>query len=625
MIAWLRKAATSLVAKALIALLVLSFAAWGIGDSLGGGAGSVVAEVEGEEVTVAEFRREFDLAMRQFQFPVTPEQARSFGLDQQVIARLAAGKVLDQETAALGVDAPDEQVTAFIHGSGAFQNALGEFDENAFQFAMRNSGLRADDYYETVRQEAARSFLIDTVQAGGLYPERAVSRIWERLNETRAIESITLTAGGLDAPAAPTDAELRAHYEENDASFTAPEYRTITFLWLKAEDRADPASISDAAIEEAYEARFDAFNSEEQRNIEQLVFDGAAEADAAAARIADGEGFAKVAADNGFEAGDIALGYVRRSDLFDPAIADAAFGETTEGLIGPVKTDFGWALLNINGVIAAESTSLTQAREGLAAELALEAARAALPELANAVEDARAEGAGLLEIGRTEALAAGKVVVDASGLSPEGVAAPDLPQDAAFLRTAFEMEPGEEMDLAELSNRDFYAVEVEAVQPPALRPFEDVRGDVLASWEVEARRAALEAAASAALSRLEAGETLADLAAELGQEIAAIDGVSRAGGGGGGLPDGALAAAFETDERGFFQAASNDGAERVIGQVVATAAPDMAAGAAEIAMIRDNFSQSLELDLIQMFQAAAMAERRVVTNPAAIDYALSPL
>jgi peptidyl-prolyl cis-trans isomerase D len=75
----LRQRATGWIAQVFIALLVVSFAVWGIADIFTGFRADEVAEVGNTEITTTEFARQYDQAMqgmtRQMGRPMTSEQA----------------------------------------------------------------------------------------------------------------------------------------------------------------------------------------------------------------------------------------------------------------------------------------------------------------------------------------------------------------------------------------------------------------------------------------------------------------------------------------------------------------------------------------------------------------------
>ena len=91
----LRKAAGTWVAKLLLAVLVVSFAIWGISGQMMTGLGSQhVIEVGGTTVSMNEFRLAYDrqvqMLSQQFGTRLTREQAQALGIDQQVLGQLAA-------------------------------------------------------------------------------------------------------------------------------------------------------------------------------------------------------------------------------------------------------------------------------------------------------------------------------------------------------------------------------------------------------------------------------------------------------------------------------------------------------------------------------------------------------
>ena len=84
----LRNASRTWVAKALLLLLVASFAVWGISTSLVATDANTVMTVGDQEVSTQEFaiayQRQVAGISRQFGMQLTPDQVRAFEIDQQV-------------------------------------------------------------------------------------------------------------------------------------------------------------------------------------------------------------------------------------------------------------------------------------------------------------------------------------------------------------------------------------------------------------------------------------------------------------------------------------------------------------------------------------------------------------
>src|SRR6185312_6261395 len=98
----LRNAAGTWVAKLLLLMLVLSFAIWGItGKMMEGHGGNKVLTAGGTSVSINEFRLAYDrqanLMSQQLGQRLTRDQMKAFGLENQVLAQLVAGALLDEQ------------------------------------------------------------------------------------------------------------------------------------------------------------------------------------------------------------------------------------------------------------------------------------------------------------------------------------------------------------------------------------------------------------------------------------------------------------------------------------------------------------------------------------------------
>src|SRR3546814_8052375 len=88
-----RKLLVNLLTAVLFGMLILSFAVWGIGDIFrGGGQAQAVAEVGDTIIEQRQFSRELsdeiNNVSRRLGVQLTMDQARAFGIPQQVLERL---------------------------------------------------------------------------------------------------------------------------------------------------------------------------------------------------------------------------------------------------------------------------------------------------------------------------------------------------------------------------------------------------------------------------------------------------------------------------------------------------------------------------------------------------------
>ncbi|MEL6979506.1 MAG: SurA N-terminal domain-containing protein [Pseudomonadota bacterium] len=613
MIEALRNFATSWVAKGLLVILVVSFAVWGVQLSAFGG--SSVATIGDEEVSVLEFRREFNEVVSRInqsnfqrrQAPITPQEAVAAGLHFSVIAALQQEKALGQELAALGVDAPDEPVRRRIETTSRFQGAAGGFDSQVYEMELRQSGFRIPDFEERERRRLAIGLLTSSIGYGVSAPDALAQTLWLRRAESRRIGYLTFSLDEIAAPDDPGDEALRAHLEAHPERFTAPERRKIDLLWVRPSELAEIEAIEEREIQSAYEAAGAVYNAPERRNLERLDFDAREDAEAAAARIRAeaGPSLAQIAAEQSYE-GEVALGYVTRAQIeaFTPEIAEAAFAEGAEGVVGPVASGGRFALINIAGVQPGRSVPLEEVRDQIAEALAIDAARRETGQLANAIEDSRAAGASFEELADQRGVSFVELDIDRNGRGPDGLRVAETPNDPTFFTRVFETVEGEESDLVQTADQQYWTAVVTQVEDARLRDFAEAREDLLADWIAEQKQDALAARAEAARERLADGEDLSALAEEYGVASATQESVTRFAGGA--LPPAALPAAFATSRESAVGSASvvDLGRDRMVLSVLSVETPDPSADDAALEAERAEASVELSRELRQLFETA---------------------
>src|SRR6201995_5325618 len=129
MLRGLRKASSNWLGKSIMTLvmgvLIVSFGIWGIADIFRGFGQSTVAKVGHTEISLNEFRQLYTDRLqqigRQFGRPLTPDQARAFGVDRQVLQQTIAEAALDENARRLGLGQSDDQIRDVIMNDPNFK------------------------------------------------------------------------------------------------------------------------------------------------------------------------------------------------------------------------------------------------------------------------------------------------------------------------------------------------------------------------------------------------------------------------------------------------------------------------------------------------------------------------
>lgn len=490
----MRTKGKSTIVWLLMGMLLLGLGGFGVTNFAGGGAGEL-GEVGNTPVETSDYLRAINQEMRTFEAQtgqnLTAEQARQLGLPQVVQARLFAAAALEDEANRLGVSVGDHVVAEQIRNADAFHGLTGQFDADRYNQVLRSQGLTPASFEHDVRMDQARLILQSAVTDGVRAPQVVAERTAGWLLETRDLAWQELTDADLAAPITPPDeATLRAWHEANGARFTAPETRQITYAWLTPEMLADTVQLDDQALRGIYEQNIAEYQQPERRMVERLVYPDEAEAQAARARLDAGQAtFEQLANERGLQLTDIDLGEVAEADL--GAAGAAVFALDQPGVVGPVQTDLGPALLSMNAILDPVNITFEQALPDLRAEAAADAARRQIDDNTAGYEDLLAGGAELEALAEETPMEIGKIDWTAGAEQEHGsiAAYPEFRQRAATITQS------DFPELVPLEDGGIFAMRLDNVVAPALIPFEDAREEVLADWTAAERLRRLQAVA----------------------------------------------------------------------------------------------------------------------------------
>ncbi len=625
----LRNSVNTWTAKILLGLLVLSFAAWGVSDAFLNRTATTVATVGEAEVTTQEFGTALSDNIRELQRrtgrAISISEARQAGLDQVVLARITTQAALDEEARGFGLSASPAAIRTAIENSPAFQNVSGQFDRFSYESRLQYQGLNPSEFEETVRQDLAREAMLQVVGVGTSAPRTLAETLHRFRAEQRVFEYLQLDLASAEDPGTPTDEQLATFHTENADKFSAPEYRKINVAWMTDATVAEGIDIEQDRIVTAYGARSAEFTTPATRTVDQLLFKTEEEANAAKAQIDEGQSFDKVAEELGDAAPKTSLGTIPRSGLPE-ALANAAFGAKEPGVVGPVKSVFGWVLLNISTVQLESIRPLEDVQAQIKNDLALVDARNIMSEESVAFDDEIAGGASLEEVGsRTVATYAAIEAVDENGLDTEGNAITSLPQIPGFMARVFGATTDEDPIMIEADGGGVYAYKVEKITPAALRDLDTIKDDVIAAWQRSEREKALVEQAQALKSRLENGETLADIATE--RETTTLKSPALRRSSSSGVVSEAITEKMFASSVGDViegSAATGDGS-----YLIGTLAEIVDAGAdAEneaIDRVAEGYSRQLANDMVQTFSRSAVDRHPTFVFPDVVDATLAEL
>ena len=537
MLGAIRKRSGGIIVKALLGLLILSFAMWGVADVYSpGGADQKLAEVGNVEILPKHVRnnyqREIERLSGIFGTQITPDQARMFGVGQSVVKRAVERKLFDLAAEDLGILASDMLVRKNIRNEPSFKNADGDFERARFEQVLQSNRMTEANFVNMARDDIVRSMFLSIFNDVPLSTAGMARRLYASRNEQRIAETVTFEYASITQVPAPNEADLIKFHKTNEPLYTTPEYRELTFISLNTKEISKEISVSDDAISLAYKDRLGDFSEPEKRNLDQIRFKDENTAKRAHSQLKEGIDFVKVAKDfANMSPKATQLGYMKKTELM-PALAEAAFSIKINDFTVPLKSALGWHILRLKEISQARQKSLAEATPVLKKQIADELAIDSLYKLANQLEDELGGGASLEEVAQSLNLKLSQQKkIDNKGKTPSGELVNNLP-GGSFLEVAFSTNSGEESFLTEVGDDGYFVVRVDGVTEPALKSLESVRTRVTEAWYSQQRRKIAKQSGENLIKSLNAGGKIKELARAKRLEVKQTGPISRTGGGG---------------------------------------------------------------------------------------------
>jgi peptidyl-prolyl cis-trans isomerase D len=519
----IRTRAGGIIVKVLFGLLILSFGFWGIYTRSpffqDKSPDAVVATVGDRDIHADAVQAALQPALERLRAQLggnlDPAQVKQLGVLDAVLDQMIDRDLLDQEVRHVRLDLSDDVVRSAITANPAFIGPDGKFNRDQFNQVLAMNRLTEDGLVARLRQEIPRGDMLQAMTAGVRVPKPVVEAVYRYRNETRVADVVTVPLSAAGAIPAASEDDLNKFYQAHPDLFRAAEFRSFTLASLSTGDVSGDISISEEQLKSAYDERKDDFDLPEQRQVQQILAPSEDKAKAAEAALASGQDFEKVATSiAGQDPSTIDLGLLKENDL-PKELAEPVFNLAVDKPSEPIKTELGWHILRVVKIEPPQTPSFEQAKEQLTKELVGEAAADRLDHIANEADDALAGGAPLADVAQKYGLKLTTVTgTDISGRDGDGKPI-TLPVDMKqVLKTAFDTNENDTSRITAIEDTAIFAVHVDKVVPPQVKPFAEVKDRVADSWQTEQKQDAVKKIAAAIDAAVKSGTPLAKAAAD---------------------------------------------------------------------------------------------------------------
>lgn len=542
----LREKTSGWIATVILGLLIIPFAFVGIEQYLGQRTDNSVARIDAppkwwpsapswwpvsvfwqhETVTVEEFRGRFEQE-RQRQRAQQGEafDARAFeSADNKraILDTLVDARVQQLAAQRHGLVVSDAMVRKTIQEVPGFQ-VDGKFNYERYKLALASLAPPQSErqFEQTVREDLQRSMLAMSVGTSNFVTAAEMDRLIRLMGETRDVSLLMLPAPAADT-AAVSAAEIQQWYDSHASQFRAPETVSIEFVEVDNATLPVPAAADEATLRQRYEQEKNRFVEAEQRLASHILVRVEEGADAAAQKAAQekaarlaaqakapGADFAALARansdDTGSQAGGGDLGWVSKGMMVGP-FEDALFAMQAGQVSDPVKSDFGWHVIQLREVKSGAQETFEQARETLAREQAEADRERTASELTSRLVDLTLKNPSSLAPAARELNLPLQKLGPFSRANAQGIAANPAVQRVAFSEDA--IQDGTISDPIEIAPGHSVLIRVTAHEPERAQPLAQVRDEVIAAIRADRAAKAAHKDAETLLAQLRQGTTL---------------------------------------------------------------------------------------------------------------------
>ena len=519
----IREKVSGWIAYGIIFLISVPFALFGVNSYFGGGEAPPAAVVNGEEISL----RDLDQAYANYRQRLTrlfggsiPE---SFGnetaLRQQVLGQLVEEFSLRQYIEEHHYRISDDDLSRIIREMEVFQNE-GQFDDEIYQAQLRSIGASPLGFEQELRQTQSMNQFQNGILATAFTVPVQDSRYARLNNQTRKVRSLGYSVDPNTVTVSTQDIEQR--YQLLPDRFRTPEQIKIEYIEVNLASTKQGISVEQESSYARYQENLDAYSNPEVRDASHILIkvSGDEENEPALAqitqiseRISNGESFADLAREYSQDPGSAtdggSLGEVERGIMVQ-TFEEALFALQPDEVSEPVKTNFGWHLIQLHSVSGGEVQTFESVRAEIEDEIRTGLAEGQIYDLVETLSNLVYEQSDSL-LAAAEQL---DLEIETSDWfersSGEGITAEQKVRQAAYSADVYQL--GLNSEAIELGDESIVFIRLKEIKKSELQPLEQVsdqiRDELIRSKTQEQNLAA----GASALEVLKQGNSLEQLA-----------------------------------------------------------------------------------------------------------------
>ncbi|MCM0755573.1 SurA N-terminal domain-containing protein [Desulfovibrio aminophilus] len=405
----MRQHASGWIIKILFGIIIIVFIFFFGSGTMHEKGDPVIAYVNDQPILARDFLRAYQESTeraRRENPDAGREDLRDPQAKQQLLTQMVNSMLLREAAVNMDLSASATELRAAISRMEAFQNKDGAFDPEIYRQVLAANHMTPAVFEQSLRE----NLLLEKVRVYVSLPARAdeaqARELFHWAREQARVEYLLFPQADFLAKAQVTDKQVEEFYEQNKDKFLRPARAAFRYLAFTPKTLAPFQEVKDEDVRAYFDSHQSTFTRPEEVRVRHILLTvdpaaGPAEAQKAeasiralAAKAKAGADFADLARRNSQDAGAANggdLGWFGRGAMVKP-FEDAAFALKKGEISEPVRTEFGWHLIQMEDRHEAGPMSFDEVKDQIKRQLAEDRASEKISDLLDAALDQLAAG-----------------------------------------------------------------------------------------------------------------------------------------------------------------------------------------------------------------------------------------
>lgn len=225
MLTSITKYSKSFFVKIVVAIIILPFVFWGMGDVFKGGNQNIIGTIDSEKISTQEFINYLN------RLELTDEQRKNLGksnLLEKVLSDYVGRKIIELEVKNLGITVSDKTLKNIIINDELFLKNK-KFSRVKYEKFLLETGYSASVFENNLLENEKKTQLLDFLSQGVTAPDFLIENLYNQDNQIKTISYVDLN--NLYKKNIVKENDLKQLYEANKNLFVE-DFKTIDFTEL---------------------------------------------------------------------------------------------------------------------------------------------------------------------------------------------------------------------------------------------------------------------------------------------------------------------------------------------------------------------------------------------------------